>query len=101
MLSESESESGFIGQVSLHKQGISLGKVTLNVLTQNMHYNTIQNKQCNSATVQWSKKFKKYIQGGMAIYSSCKTIVQRRSGECKKCRDRYICYMCCSGLAVQ
>src|SRR4029434_10129342 len=44
--SESKSESGFIGQVSLHKQRILLGKVSLNVLTQNIHYNTIQNKQC-------------------------------------------------------
>src|SRR4029434_2696985 len=50
-VSESESESGFIGQVSLHKQGILLGKVTLSVLTQNIHYNTIQYKT-NSATVQ-------------------------------------------------
>ena len=94
--SESESESGFIGQVRLHKQGIWLGKVTLSVLTQNIHYkyNTIQYKT-NSATVQRSKKFKKVyttvlyiyillIQGGMAIYSSCATVgclVVRRRGE--------------------
>ena len=58
--SESESESGFIGQVSLfHKQGILLGKVTLSVLTQNIQHNTIQYKQTNSATVQWAKEFKK------------------------------------------
>ena len=41
------SESGFIGQVSLHKQGIWLGKVALSVLTQNIHPNTKQYKQCN------------------------------------------------------
>ena len=28
------------------------------------------------------------------------TIVQRRSGECKKCRDKYK-YICYSGLVVQ
>ena len=36
-----DSESGFIGQVSLHKQGICLGTVALSVLThitQNIHY---------------------------------------------------------------
>ena len=50
-LNTSESESGFIGQVSLHKQGIWLGKVALSVLTQNIHHKTKQYKQCNSATV--------------------------------------------------
>ena len=75
--SESESESGFIGQVSFHK------------LTQNIHYNTIQNKQCNG--LRSLRKFKKvYTQGGMAIYSSCETVAQRRSVECEKCRDKYI-----------
>ena len=53
-----------LNQVSLHKQGIWLGKVTLSVLTQNIQhntiqYNTIQYKQTNSATVQWTKEFKK------------------------------------------
>src|SRR4029434_4813187 len=71
--SESKSESGFIGQVSLHKQGILLGKVTLSVLTQNIHYNTIQNKQCNSATVQQCnglRSLRKYIPGGL-IWNRC------------------------------
>ena len=44
---QNKSESGFIGQVSLHKQGIWLGKVSLSVLTQNIHHNTKQYKQCN------------------------------------------------------
>src|SRR4029434_8383770 len=48
----------FVGQVSLHKQGICPGKVALNVLPQNIHHNTIQYKT-NSATVQRSKKLKK------------------------------------------
>jgi len=44
----SESESGFIGQVSLHKQEIWLGKVTLCAYTKyTLQHNTIQNKQCN------------------------------------------------------
>jgi len=55
----------FIGQVSLHKQGIWLGKVSLSAYTKyTWQHNTIQNKQ-NSAvqnkqckTVQRSKKFK-------------------------------------------
>ena len=45
------SESGFNGQVSLHKQGILLGKVALSVLTQNIHHNTK-----TTQTVQRSKK---------------------------------------------
>ena len=36
-------------------------------------YITTQYKT-NSATVQRSKKFKKYVQGGMAIYSSCEML---------------------------
>ena len=65
------SESGFIGQVSLHKQGICLGK-WLSVCLHKI-YNTIQNKQtvqqCNGL-----RSLRKYVQGGMAIYSSCEML---------------------------
>src|SRR4029434_8217963 len=92
----SESESGFIGQVSLHEQGIWLGKVALSVLTQNIQHSTVQYNtiQTNSATVQWTKEFKKSMYKAEWLYTvavkCCATVVQRRSGECEKCRDKYI-----------
>ena len=40
--------------------------MALSVLTQNIHHNTKQYKQCNGL-----RSLKKYIQGGMPIYRSC------------------------------
>src|SRR4029434_9646394 len=50
---------------------VCLHKIYITTQYKTIQYNTIQTK---SATVQRSKKFKIYVQGGMAIYSSCEML---------------------------